>query len=260
MLEQLSVVQRVNGANGSLGPVSARTEPLGPLRGASNGYAAHEDTVRVLICDSEPLIRAGLRANLHSASQCMEIVGEIDSKEAVDSVRRLAPDVVLMGCGLPLSDSAKLARQLTRPGHSMSMVVALIDKTDRAGFLDAVKAGVRGLINKDSSAPELVQAVRSVAGGMAFVSPVFAMQLLDWLANRLPDFAIGLKSANCLSDREREVLQLLGQGNSNAEIARKLRVSETTVRSHVYHILNKLHLNNRTEAVLFGFQYGMTAD
>ncbi len=218
-----------------------------------------EDTIRVLICDPEPLIRTGIRANLCSAGQDMEVVGEIDTRQAVDSVHRLSPDVVLMGCGLSLADSARLTRLLTRPGHSMA-IVALIDRTDRAGCLDAVKAGARGLISKDSSPPELAQAVRSVARGMAFVSPAFAVQLLEWLAHRLPDFAIGLKSADRLSDREREVLKLLGQGIANADIARRLRVSETTVRSHVYHILNKLNLDNRTEAVLFGFQYGMTTD
>jgi DNA-binding NarL/FixJ family response regulator len=139
-----------------------------------------------------------------------------------------------------------------RPEH----VVSVVGAGSRATMLGAIGAGVRGFATDQHVDRELPVAVRAVAKRRAFVSPDLAGGLLDWLAGQLPDDPTRFDRAlNDLSEREREILGLLGDGGSNAEIARRLVISETTVRTHVYHIMSKLKLANRTQAVLFGYQF-----
>lgn len=140
-----------------------------------------------------------------------------------------------------------------------SCVLLVPDPPDDS-LLNAIKQGVRGIVTESTAEEDLAHAVRATAMGVGFISGTAARHLLDWLANRMPEHTDGRRKAmDRLSHREREVLRLLGAAQSNADIARTLRISEATVRSHVYHILTKLDLESRTQAVLFGHQYTLAS-
>lgn len=209
--------------------------------------------VRVLICEAEPLMTAGLKVSMQSPE--IEVVGAVGTgRQLLTWAPRRDVDVVLIGTSYPIRGRAEIGailKQLT------CGIVIILDSSDHERFLSFLQAGIRGFISASMAVTEVSRAVKSVAKSQAYLSPALTIQLLDWLAERLARPAASGSAISDLSAREQEVLRLLGKGSSNADISRSLRIREATVRSHVYHILTKLNLRSRAEAVLYGFQYGL---
>jgi DNA-binding NarL/FixJ family response regulator len=210
-------------------------------------------TLRLLIADDQPLMRAGFRAVLEATGD-MEVVGEAaDGAEAVQAARRLRPDVVLMDVRMPVLDGIEAIRRL--PGHRVLVLTTFgLDEY----IVEALRAGASGFITKDVPAAELVRAVRIVAAGDALLTPAITRQLLDRVARRLPAPVEGGPEVLAqLTEREREVLELLARGLSNAEIAAALVVGEATVKTHVSNVLMKLGLRDRVQAVVLAYEIGL---
>ena len=192
--------------------------------------------LRLLIADDQPLMRAGFRAVLEATGE-MEVVAEAgDGLEAVSAARATRPDVVLMDIRMPNLDGIEAIRRL--PNHRVLILTTFgLDEY----IVEALRAGASGFITKDVPADELVRAVRVVAAGEALLTPAVTRQLLDRVARRLPA-PVGQtpESLAELTDREREVLELLARGMSNAEIADALVVGDATVKTHVSNVLMKL--------------------
>jgi DNA-binding NarL/FixJ family response regulator len=209
--------------------------------------------LRLLIADDQPLMRAGFRAVLEATGE-MEVVGEAgDGADAVSAARSLKPDVVLMDIRMPNLDGIEAIRQLP----SQRVLVLTTFGLDEY-IVEALRAGASGFITKDVPADELVRAVRVVGAGDAQLTPALTRQLLDRVARRLPA-PVGPSPGDLaqLTEREREVLELLARGMSNAEIAEALIVGEATVKTHVSNVLMKLGLRDRVQAVVLAYEIGM---
>jgi DNA-binding NarL/FixJ family response regulator len=210
--------------------------------------------LRVVIADDQPLMRAGFRTVLE-ATGSIEVVAEAgDGEEAVAAAERHRPDVVLMDIRMPVVDGIEATRRLPRQRVLILTTFGLDEY-----IVDALRAGASGFLTKDAPAADLVAAVRAVAAGDAVLSPQVTRRLLDRVAGRLPPAAGGgpADGAAALTDREREVLQLLASGLSNAEIAAALVLAEPTVKSHVSNLLGKLGLRDRVQAVIWAYEHGL---
>ncbi|MGZ4175346.1 MAG: response regulator [Solirubrobacteraceae bacterium] len=209
--------------------------------------------LRLLIADDQPLMRAGFRAVLEATGE-MEVVAEAgDGLEAVSAARVTRPDVVLMDIRMPHLDGIEAIRRL--PNHRVLVLTTFgLDEY----IVEALRAGASGFITKDVPADELVRAVRVVAAGEALLTPAVTRQLLDRVARRLPA-PVGHTPDSLaeLTDREREVLELLARGMSNAEIAEALVVGDATVKTHVSNVLLKLGLRDRVQAVVLAYEIGL---
>ena len=209
--------------------------------------------LRLLIADDQPLMRAGFRAVLEATGD-MEVVGEAsDGEEAVRAARSLKPDVVLMDVRMPNLDGIEAIRQL--PNYRVLVLTTFgLDEY----IVEALRAGASGFITKDVPAEQLVHAVRVVAAGDALLTPAVTRQLLDRVARRLPaPVSHSPDELNELTEREREVLELLARGMSNAEIAAALVVGDATVKTHVSNVLMKLGLRDRVQAVVLAYEMGL---
>jgi DNA-binding NarL/FixJ family response regulator len=209
--------------------------------------------LRLLIADDQPLMRAGFRAVLEATGE-MEVVGEVeDGEQAIAAARSLAPDVVLMDIRMPRLDGIEATRRLPDQRVLILTTFGLDDY-----IVEALRAGASGFITKDVPADELVRAVKAVAAGDALLSPSVTRQLLDRVGRRLPA-AIDARPETLaeLTEREREVLELLARGMSNAEIAKALVVGEATVKTHVSNVLMKLGLRDRVQAVVLAYEIGL---
>jgi DNA-binding NarL/FixJ family response regulator len=211
--------------------------------------------LRLLIADDQPLMRAGFRAVLEATGD-MEVVGEAaDGEQAVALARQLAPDVVLMDIRMPLLDGIEATRRLV--GHRV-LILTTFGLDDY--IIDALRAGASGFILKDVPTEELVRAVRVIAAGEALLSPVVTRRLLDRVGRRLPASPTTAPGAFAeLTEREREVFELLARGLSNAEIAELLTVGDATVKTHVSNVLMKLGLRDRVQAVVLAYESGLIA-
>jgi DNA-binding NarL/FixJ family response regulator len=211
--------------------------------------------LRLLIADDQPLMRAGFRAVLEATGD-MEVVGEAgDGEAAVELARRLGPDVVLMDIRMPILDGIEATRRLN--GHRV-LILTTFGLDDY--IIDALRAGASGFILKDVPTEELVHAVRVIAAGEALLSPAVTRRLLDRVGRRLPASATGAPAAIAeLTEREREVFELLARGLSNAEIAELLVVGDATVKTHVSNVLMKLGLRDRVQAVVLAYESGLIA-
>jgi len=211
--------------------------------------------LRLLIADDQPLMRAGFRAVLEATGD-MEVVGEAgDGEAAVEMARRLGPDIVLMDIRMPVLDGIEATRRLT--GHRV-LILTTFGLDDY--IIDALRAGASGFILKDVPTEELVHAVRVIAAGEALLSPAVTRRLLDRVGRRLPASATTAPAAFAeLTDREREVFELLARGLSNAEIAELLVVGDATVKTHVSNVLMKLGLRDRVQAVVLAYESGLIA-
>jgi DNA-binding NarL/FixJ family response regulator len=212
--------------------------------------APAERPIRVLTVDDEPLIRGGIRLVLGSAED-IEIVAEgADGQEAVDLVRRHHPDVALLDIRMPKLDGLAAAQQIAALGVR-THVVMLSTFGEEAYIAKALRAGAAGFLLKDTPPRDLVQAVRIAAAGQAILSPQITRQLIEKYVgpenSRAEEAGRRLES---LTDREREVLVLVGSGASNAEIAKALYMGEGTVKTHVSRILAKLDCANRVQAAI----------
>ncbi|MFI7603129.1 response regulator [Actinoplanes sp. NPDC049681] len=224
--------------------------------GAAGAGVADVRTVRVLLADDQPMLRSGLRMALAGAGG-LAVVGEAgDGAEAVDLSRRLLPDVVVMDLRLPRLDGLTVTRRITGSGLPVRVLILTADDTDET-VLGAVAAGATGYLGKDVPAEELVAAIRTVASGGAVVAPPILSRLLTRMSEILPATQATAPVLDALTEREREVLVHVAKGHSNAEIARALLVSETTVKTHVGHVLTKLRLRDRVQAVVLAYETGL---
>jgi DNA-binding NarL/FixJ family response regulator len=213
--------------------------------------------VRILLVDDQPLLRTGFRMVL-GAEEDLDIVGEAgDGAEAVDLARRLLPDVVLMDIRMPRMDGVAATRAIVDARLPVRVLILTTFDLDEY-VVGALRAGASGFLAKDVPADDLVTAIRTVAAGEAVVAPRILKRLLDKFADSLPDpGATPPRTTSVLTEREREVLVQVARGLSNAEIARALSVSETTIKTHVGHVLTKLGLRDRVQAVVLAYESGL---
>ncbi|MFB9236381.1 response regulator [Plantactinospora siamensis] len=223
-----------------------------------DGAATRDDRpIRVLLADDQPLLRTGFRMVL-GAEDDLDIVGEAsDGAEAVELSRRLLPDVVLMDIRMPRMDGVTATRSIVEARLPVRVLILTTFDLDEY-IVGALRAGASGFLAKDVPAEDLVTAIRTVAAGDAVVAPRILRRLLDQFAGVLPDpSAAPAPVVDTLTEREREVLVQVARGLSNQEIARALTVSETTVKTHVGHVLTKLGLRDRVQAVVLAYESGL---
>jgi len=213
---------------------------------------------RVLIADDDDLMRAGLAAVL-SSDPSIEVVGEASTgQEAVEGARRLRPEVVLMDVRMPDLDGIAATAALAGSGSSSRVLILTTFEQDDYVF-GALRAGASGFLLKRTRPEELIAAVHTVAAGEALLSPSVTRRVIDRVAGDRPTVAPDAPPVEELTPREREVLELIAQGLSNAEIAAELTVEESTVKTHVKRILMQLGLRDRVQAVIFAYQTGVVS-
>ena len=216
-------------------------------------------TTSVLLVDDQPLLRTGFRMIL-SAESDLRVVGEAgDGASAVELARRLRPDVVLMDIRMPGMDGIQATRALAGPGVEEPVKVLILTTFGLDEYVvESLRAGASGFLLKDAPPEDLVEAIRIVAAGEALLAPSVTRRLLDRVASRLPPANEDtIPALSQLTEREMEVLKLMARGMSNAEIAEKLVVSETTVKTHVSRVLAKLDLRDRVQAVILAYETGL---
>ncbi len=205
--------------------------------------------------DDQELMRVGFRMVL-GAQDDMEVVGEAgDGRAAIELAERLRPDVVLMDVRMPILDGVEATRVITENGTSKVLVMTTFDLDEYA--LSALRCGASGFLLKDTPPSHLVSALRSVASGDAVVSPSVTRRLLDRFLGPGGGEPRDAAVLDVLTEREREVLVLMAQGLSNSEVARKLFLSEATVKTHVGRVLSKLELRDRVQAVVLAYETGL---
>jgi DNA-binding NarL/FixJ family response regulator len=212
-------------------------------------------TIRILVVDDQALVRTGFRMILE-AEAGLEVVGEAsDGLEAVAAARQLSPDVVLMDVRMPNLDGIAAARRILEGGSSAKVLMLTTFDMDEYVY-EALRAGASGFLLKDVPPERLVAGIRAVASGEALLAPSVTRRLIETYVRHQPARAIP-PAVQELTAREREVLELMARGLSNAEIAEAFVVSETTVKTHVAHVLDKLDLRDRVQAVVFAYECGL---
>ena len=214
-------------------------------------------TIGVLIADDQALMRAGFRMILEAESD-LDVVGEAgNGREAVAEATRLRPDVVLMDVRMPEIDGIEATRRLLDANGDTKVVMLTTFDMDEYVF-EALRAGASGFLVKDVPPEQLVAGIRSVASGDSLLAPSVTRRLIQEFVRRPPD-ALRTTSPELdrLTAREVEVLRMMARGRSNSEIASELFVSETTVKTHVAHLLSKLGVRDRVQAVVFAYESGV---
>jgi DNA-binding NarL/FixJ family response regulator len=216
-----------------------------------------EPPVRVLVVDDDALMRAGLRGIL-SSDQAIDVVGEAaDGRDAIYRTRLLRPDVVLMDVRMPDLDGISATRKLLAAFPETRVVILTTFEQDDYIF-GALRAGASGFLLKRTRPEELVAAVHTIAAGDSLLSPSVTSRVIERMAQQPGPDASHDARLDELTPREREVLELLARGLSNAEIATALRIEESTVKTHVKRLLAKLRVRDRVQAVIFAHQSGLT--
>ena len=217
-------------------------------------------SIRVLLVDDQALIRAGFRMILE-AEEDLEVVGECgDGTQAIDSVKRFAPDVVLMDIRMPEMDGIEATRRIVGGNGETAVKVLMLTTFDLDEYVyDALRAGASGFLLKDVPADQLVAGIRLVAQGDALLAPSVTRRLIHEFSRSSRGRGERPAGLDELTPREVEVFQLLARGMSNAEIAADLIVSETTVKTHVARILMKLEVRDRVQAVVLAYESGVVA-
>jgi DNA-binding NarL/FixJ family response regulator len=215
-------------------------------------------SVRLLIVDDQELVRTGFRLFLETQDD-LEVVGEAgDGREAVERARELRPDVVLMDIRMPHMDGVEATARLAEAGLEPPPRVLVLTTFDLDEYVfGALRAGAAGFLLKDASRERLVEAIRVVHAGEALLSPSITRRLVEDFAARTDPPEMPSALLDELTPREREVLVLVARGLSNGEIAERLVVTEATVKSHVGHVLLKLGLRDRVQAVVFAYEHGI---
>jgi DNA-binding NarL/FixJ family response regulator len=215
-------------------------------------------SIRLLIADDQELVRTGFRLFLETRDD-LEVVGEAgDGQEAVELARKLRPDVVLMDIRMPQLDGVEATARLTAAGIEPPPRVLVLTTFDLDEYVfGALRAGAAGFLLKDAPRERLVEAIHVVHGGEALLSPSITRRLVEDFAARTPPLDPPAALLEELTPREREVLVLVARGYSNGEIAKRLVVTEATVKSHVGSVLLKLGLRDRVQAVVFAYEHGI---
>jgi DNA-binding NarL/FixJ family response regulator len=218
--------------------------------------------IRVLLADDQPLVRTGFRMILESEPD-IEVVGEAgDGSDAVRQAGRLRPDVVVMDIQMPIQDGISATAQIAAAGHARVLILTTFHLDENV--ISALRSGASGFLLKDVHASRLLEAIRVVHAGDAIVDPAVTRRLLDRFVHRLPAAAqladldaTARERLAGVTERETEVLTLVARGLSNAEIAAELVVTETTVKTHVHHLLTKLGLRDRVQLVVLAYDAGL---
>ncbi len=211
-------------------------------------------SIRVLVADDQSMVRAGFR-RLLTGEDGIEVVAEAgNGLEAVDQAARFHPTVVLMDIRMPELDGLEATRRILAADPDARVLVLTTFDLDEYVY-EALRAGASGFVLKDDPPEQLIAAVRTVAVGDALLSPAITKRVIKQFV-RVPRPAPP-RELDELTDREREILQLIAGGLSNAEIGERLYIGETTVKTHVTHIFQKLHLRDRVQAVVLAYQTGL---
>ena len=215
-------------------------------------------SIRVLIVDDQELVRTGFRLFLETQPG-LAVVGEAgDGEEAIERVRELRPDVVLMDIRMPTMDGVEATAKLTSGAIEPAPRVLVLTTFDLDEYVfGALRAGAAGFLLKDAPRERLIEAIRVVHSGEALLSPSITRRLIEDFAGRSDPIEPPAAVLAELTPREREVLVLVAHGLSNAEIAARLVVTEATVKSHVGAVLLKLGLRDRVQAVVFAYEHGI---
>jgi DNA-binding NarL/FixJ family response regulator len=212
-------------------------------------------SIRVLIADDQSLVRTGFRLVLENEHD-IEVVGEASNgNEAVYGVGRLEPDVVLMDIRMPEMDGIAATREITAQRDARVLVLTTYDLDEYV--YDALQAGASGFLLKDTPPEHLAAGIRAVAAGEALLAPTVTRRLIEEFARVGPAQRTRPATLDELTPRELEVLRLLARGLSNAEIAESLVLGDTTVKTHVTHVLGKLGLRDRVQAVVLAYESGL---
>lgn len=217
-------------------------------------------TISVLIADDQAMVRAGFAALLDAQDDIRVLGQAADGAEAVALAARLNPDVVLMDVRMPQLDGIAATRRILGADYRAAHVprILMLTTFDVDDYVyDALEAGASGFLLKDALPEDLVHAVRVVAGGDALLAPSVTRRMIEHFAARRPRASLATASLRELTDREREVLILIGRGRSNSEIAGDLFISEQTVKTHVGKVLAKLGARDRIQAVIFAYDAGL---
>lgn len=221
--------------------------------------ASQSPPMRVLLVDDHALFRAGI-ASLLASRGTVEVVGEAqDGQEALEAARKLEPDIVLMDVHMPRLDGIQATRMITSELPRVKVVMLTVSDQDKDLF-EAVKSGAHGYLLKNLEPEELFDYLAGISRGEAPISRTMAAKILNEFAAqagkaRTPEAA---EPGEVLTPREREVLKLVASGATNREIARALTLTENTVKNHLRNILEKLHLENRTQAAAYALKKGLT--
>jgi DNA-binding NarL/FixJ family response regulator len=214
--------------------------------------------VKVLIVDDQSLVRAGFRMILDAETD-VDVIGEAaDGREAVEAVTRVSPDVILMDIRMPNLDGLEATRRIidSTPDGPRVLMLTTFDLDEYV--YEALRAGASGFLLKDTPPEQLVDAIHVVARGEALLSPAITRRVIEEFVRRPPaSLRTSPPELADLTARELEVLSYIARGSSNAEIAKELFVSETTVKTHVARILMKLNLRDRVQAVVFAYETGL---
>jgi DNA-binding NarL/FixJ family response regulator len=210
--------------------------------------------LRILLGDDHTVVRQGLRKILESRPDWQVVADVADGRQAVRQTLELQPDVAVLDIGMPLLNGIEATRQIVRRGTARVLILSM--HADEAYITQALQAGAKGYLLKDSADTDLLRGVADVASGKSFFSPAVAKVVLDDYVKRLAEKGI-VDRYDSLSEREREIFQLIAEGHSNKEIADVLSVSTATVETHRAHVLQKLDLHNTAELVLYAVRHGV---
>ncbi|TDV44946.1 response regulator [Actinophytocola oryzae] len=214
--------------------------------------------IRVVVCEDQALVRAGY-VTIFNAQPDMSVVGEAgDGETAVRLVGSLRPDVVVMDIRMPVLDGIEATRRLAGPDVETPAKVLVVTTFNLDEYVyDALRAGASGFLLKDAPPPELINGVRTVAAGESLLAPAVTRKLIGRYADRVRPSEAENRPLRGLTAREREVLTLIADGLSNAEIAEALVISHETVKTYVSRILTKLDLRDRVQAVVLAYRTGL---
>ncbi len=211
-------------------------------------------TIRVLVADDQSMVRAGFRMLLADEDD-IEVVAEASNGlEAVDKAAKFRPSVILMDVRMPELDGLQATRRILAADDTPRILILTTFDLDEYVF-EALKAGASGFVLKDDSPEQLLAAIRTVAAGEALLSPTITRRVIEKFVHIFRPAPP--KEFEELSERERDVFRMMARGLSNAEIGHELHISETTVKTHVTHILQKLNLRDRVQAVVLAYQTGV---
>jgi two-component system, NarL family, response regulator NreC len=213
--------------------------------------------VTILLGDDHTLMRQGVRKILEERPDWTVVDEAKDGREAVQKAVTLEPDVAILDIGMPLLNGIEAARQIQRRAPSVRILIVSMHDSE-AYIIQALQAGARGYLLKDSADTELIRAVTAVSSGKSYFSPAVSAVMLDDYVRQLADKGLSDRY-DSLSEREREIFQLVAEGHSNKEIAEMLYLSPTTVETHRAHVLQKLDIHNMAELVLYAVRRGVIA-